>query len=149
MYSPDIGSFPDEFIQNVESVLRKDKLAAISTLSVGAPEGLQSYQIIFAPMAGGVIDVVEEHLRDGDGLDTEAVCAFVKSRYKYLRANMLLEVLELVGTYTQCEQYIAASLGNTLMVTNGHYVLAYAHEVDDPFGKVITRADKANNQKYN
>lgn len=34
---------------------------------------------------------------------TEAVCAFVKTRYKYIRPSMLLEVLELVGTYTQCE----------------------------------------------
>ena len=92
---------------------------------------------------------LEKALRLGDALDTEAVCAFVKTHYKYIRPSMLLEVLELVGTYTQCEEYIAASLGNTLMVSNGHYVLAYANEVDDPFGKVITRSEKANNVKYN
>lgn len=149
MYTLDHTSFPDAFVENVELVLRKDKLAAISTLSVGAVDGLQSYQITFSPMEGGVIDVVEDHLRLGDALDTEAVCAFVKTRYKYIRPSMLLEVLELVGTYTQCEEYIAASLGNTLMVTIGHYVLAYANEVDDPFGKVITRSEKANNVKYN
>lgn len=52
MYTPDHTSFPDAFVENVESVLRKDKLAAISTLSVGAVEGLQSYQITFSPMEG-------------------------------------------------------------------------------------------------
>lgn len=149
MITIDASSFPDQFIENVESVLRKEKAAAISTLSVGDDNGLQSYQLTFAPLEGGVLGVVEHHLRTGDALDTELLCDFVKARYKHIRPTLLLEVLERMCIYGCCEQYIAAAVNNVAMVTNGQYVLVYANEVDDPFSKVIVRASKTDNIKYN
>ena len=149
MFEYDDGSFPDKFVEHVEQVLRKEKIAVVSTLTVGSADGMESYVFTFAPVVRGVAEVLNEHVRVGNILDTSATVAFIRANYSYLPSSMLLETMELVVTYTGNDQFIAASNGKTLMIANDHYVLSYANEVDDPFNEVIALNKNLENRKYN